>query len=150
MLIEAQNIVLIIGKIARQSKRLREAGFKIALDDFGTGFASLTQLSTVPVDITKIDKRFVDFLGANEASTAIIEGLLHIAQRTGITVVAEGIELESQEKLLLERGCMLGQGYLYSKALPSPEAASLLKERGQNHRQWMHRCHLLSLAASSA
>jgi diguanylate cyclase (GGDEF)-like protein len=121
------------GKIARQIKRLREAGFKIALDDFGTGFASLTHLLTVPVDIIKIDKSFIDLLGANEASTAIIEGLLHIAQRTGIKVVAEGIELESQEKLLLERGCMLGQGYLYSKALPGPEAASLLKERGQNH-----------------
>jgi sensor c-di-GMP phosphodiesterase-like protein len=114
-------------------KRLREAGFKIALDDFGTGFASLTHLLTVPVDVIKIDKSFIDLLGANEASTAIIEGLLHIAQRTGIKVVAEGIELESQEKLLLERGCMLGQGYLYSKALPGPEAASLLKERGQNH-----------------
>lgn len=121
------------GKIARQIKRLREAGFKIALDDFGTGFASLTHLLTVPVDVIKIDKSFIDLLGANEASTAIIEGLLHIAQRTGIKVVAEGIELESQEKLLLERGCMLGQGYLYSKALPGPEAASLLKERGQNH-----------------
>jgi diguanylate cyclase (GGDEF)-like protein len=121
------------GKIARQIKRLREAGFKIALDDFGTGFASLTHLLTVPVDIIKIDKSFIDLLGANEASTAIIEGLLHIAQRTGIKIVAEGIELESQEKLLLERGCMLGQGYLYSKALPGPEAASLLKERGQNH-----------------
>ncbi|EKF60306.1 GAF sensor-containing diguanylate cyclase/phosphodiesterase [Agrobacterium albertimagni AOL15] len=121
------------GRIARQIKRLREAGFKIALDDFGTGFASLTHLLTVPVDIIKIDKSFVDLLGANEASTAIIEGLLHIAQRTGIKVVAEGIELESQEKLLLERGCRLGQGYLYSKALPGPEAARLLKERGQNH-----------------
>lgn len=121
------------GKIARQIKRLREAGFKIALDDFGTGFASLTHLLTVPLDIIKIDKSFIDLLGANEASTAIIEGLLHIAQRTGIKVVAEGIELESQEKLLLERGCMLGQGYLYSKALPGPEVASLLKERGQNH-----------------
>lgn len=119
------------GKIAGQIKRLREAGFKIALDDFGTGFASLTHLLTVPVDIIKIDKTFIDLLGVNEASTAIIEGLLHITRRTGIKVVAEGIEQVRQEKLLIEQGCLLGQGYLYAKALPPDEAAALLKTRGQ-------------------
>lgn len=119
------------GKIACQIKRLQEAGFKIALDDFGTGYASLTHLLTVPVDIIKIDKTFVDLLGVNEASTAIIEGLLHITRRMGIKVVAEGIEHDRQEKLLIEKGCLLGQGYLYSKALPPVEAAALLEIRGQ-------------------
>jgi diguanylate cyclase (GGDEF)-like protein len=123
------------GKIAEQIKRLREAGFKIALDDFGTGFASLTHLLTVPVDIIKIDKSFVDLLGVNDASTAIIEGLLHITQRMGIKVVAEGIEHPRQEQLLLKQGCLLGQGYLYAKALPSNEAADLLKARGQTSEQ---------------
>ncbi|MDH4438942.1 MAG: GGDEF domain-containing protein [Rhizobium sp.] len=119
------------GKIASQIKSLRDAGFKIALDDFGTGFASLTHLLTVPVDIIKIDKSFVDLLGVNEASTAIIEGLLHITRRMGIKVVAEGIEHQNQEHLLLDRGCQLGQGYLYAKAVPAKEAADLLVARGQ-------------------
>lgn len=120
------------GKIAKQIATLRKAGFKIALDDFGTGYASLTHLVSVPVDIIKIDKSFIDLLGADEASTAIVEGLLHIAKRMGIKVVAEGIEDHHQERLLVDRGCLLGQGYLYAKALPASEAALLLKEKGQS------------------
>ncbi|MFN3500670.1 MAG: putative bifunctional diguanylate cyclase/phosphodiesterase [Allorhizobium sp.] len=119
------------GKIAKQIATLREAGFKIALDDFGTGYASLTHLVSVPVDIIKIDKSFIDLLGADEASTAIVEGLLHIAKRMGIKVVAEGIEFHRQERLLLDLGCLLGQGYLYAKALPASQAALLLKQKGQ-------------------
>lgn len=123
------------GKIADQIRRLREAGFKIALDDFGTGFASLTHLLTVPVDVIKIDKSFIDLLGVNNGSTAIVEGLLHITQRMGIKVVAEGIEHARQEQLLLKQGCLLGQGYLYAKALPAHEAADLLKAKGQTPDQ---------------
>jgi diguanylate cyclase (GGDEF)-like protein len=119
------------GKIAGQIRKLREAGFKIALDDFGTGFASLTHLLTVPVDIIKIDKSFVDQLGVNEAGTAIVEGLLHIAKQMGIKVVAEGIEQQKQERFLLEQGCLLGQGYLYARPLPAKEAAVLLMAKGQ-------------------
>ncbi|SIQ83649.1 diguanylate cyclase (GGDEF) domain-containing protein [Rhizobium sp. RU33A] len=119
------------GRIAPQIAMLREAGFKIALDDFGTGYASLTHLVSVSVDIIKIDKSFIDLIGTDEASTAIVEGLLHIARRMGIRVVAEGIEHAHQERLLVERGCQLGQGYLYAKALPASEAAFLLKDKGQ-------------------
>ncbi len=119
------------GKVACQIRKLREAGFKIALDDFGTGYASLTHLLTVPVDIIKIDKSFIDLLGQDDAGTAIVEGVLHITRGMGIKVVAEGIETERQEQLLLERGCILGQGYLYAKAVPALEAAALLRGKGQ-------------------
>ncbi|MCY0094983.1 EAL domain-containing protein [Hoeflea sp. J2-29] len=110
---------------------LRKAGFKVALDDFGTGFASLTHLITVPVDIIKIDKSFIDRLGPEDVGTGIVEGILHIAERMGIRVIAEGIETLAQARLLLERGCTLGQGYLYSKALPADEMTVLLQRRGQ-------------------
>lgn len=110
---------------------LRDAGFKVALDDFGTGFASLTHLITVPVDIIKIDKSFVDRLGPEDVGTGIVEGILHIADRMGIRVIAEGIETVAQADLLLERGCTLGQGYLYSKALPADQMTVLLQRRGQ-------------------
>ena len=118
-------------RVANKIASLRAAGLKIALDDFGTGFASLTHLITVPVDIIKIDKSFVDRLGPGDIGTGIIEGILHIARSLGIRVVAEGIEREEQAVLLLERGCVLGQGYLYSRALPPEEMAILLEERGQ-------------------
>ncbi|MEM5492490.1 EAL domain-containing protein [Hoeflea sp. AS16] len=110
---------------------LRDAGFKVALDDFGTGFASLTHLITVPVDIIKIDKSFIDRLGPEDVGTGIVEGILHIANHMGIRVIAEGIETVAQADLLVERGCVLGQGYLYSKALPVDEMTVLLLRRGQ-------------------
>jgi predicted signal transduction protein with EAL and GGDEF domain len=62
------------------------------LDDFGTGFASLTHLLTVPADILKIDKSFVHRLAPGNASMAIIQGLLQIAGKLNIGVIAEGIE----------------------------------------------------------
>lgn len=118
-------------RVANKIASLRAAGLKVALDDFGTGFASLTHLITVPVDVIKIDKSFVDRLGPGDIGTGIIEGILHIARSLGIRVVAEGVETEEQAALLLERGCLLGQGYLYSRALPPEEMAMLLQERGQ-------------------
>lgn len=118
-------------RVAKKIASLRAAGLRIALDDFGTGFASLTHLITVPVDIIKIDKSFTDLLGPDDPGTSIVEGILHIAKRLGIKVVVEGIETLEQAELLLERGCVLGQGYLYSKALPADEICTLLRERGQ-------------------
>lgn len=118
-------------RVAKKIASLRAAGLRIALDDFGTGFASLTHLITVPVDIIKIDRSFTALLGADDPGTGIVEGILHIAKRLGIKVVAEGIETHEQAELLLERGCVLGQGYLYSKALPADQICTLLRERGQ-------------------
>jgi len=118
-------------RVAHKIASLRAAGLKIALDDFGTGFASLTHLITVPIDIIKIDKSFVDRLSLGDIGTGIIEGVLHIARSLGIRVVAEGVETKEQAALLLERGCVLGQGYLYSKALPPTEMALLLQKSGQ-------------------
>ncbi len=118
-------------KIARKIAELRAGGLKVALDDFGTGFASLTHLLTMPVDIIKIDKSFVARLAPDDAGTGIVEGILHIAKRLGIRVVAEGIETITQAEMLVERGCLLGQGYLYSRALPADGMRELLQLRAQ-------------------
>ncbi|MBC9030821.1 EAL domain-containing protein [Sphingomonas sp. JC676] len=103
--------------IAREIKAMRALGLRVALDDFGTGFASLTHLLTVPVDILKIDKSFVDNLSPGTPSSVIVEGLQGIANKLGIRVVAEGIETESQAAQLAAFGCLLGQGYLFSPAV---------------------------------
>lgn len=113
--------------VAREIKALRAQGLRIALDDFGTGFASLTHLLTVPVDIIKIDKSFIDRLGEGDPSLAIVEGLLSIARKLDIQVIAEGIESEVQATLLIESGCTLGQGYLFSQAVSRQIATGLLK-----------------------
>lgn len=103
--------------VAREIKALRALGLRVALDDFGTGFASLTHLLSVPVDIIKIDKSFVDRLAVGDPSVAIVEGLIRIARKLDIRVIAEGIEREDQAALLRQFGCKLGQGYLFSPAV---------------------------------
>ena len=117
--------------VAQEIKSLRAHGLRIALDDFGTGFASLTHLLTVPVDIIKIDKSFVSQLRLDNRSIAIIEGLLDIARKLDIRVVAEGIETEDQAYLLGQIGCKLGQGYLYSPAVAPAPATELLLNHAQ-------------------
>ena len=117
--------------VAQEIKSLRAHGLRIALDDFGTGFASLTHLLTVPVDIIKIDKSFVSQLRLDNRSIAIIEGLLDIARKLDIRVVAEGIETEDQAYLLAQIGCKLGQGYLYSAAVAPEPATELLLNHAQ-------------------
>ncbi|MCC2977746.1 EAL domain-containing protein [Sphingomonas sp. PL-96] len=108
---------------------LRAKGLRVALDDFGTGFASLTHLLTVPVDIIKIDKSFVDRLAPGDPSEAIIEGLIRIAGKLDIRVVAEGIETEAQARHLASLGCLLGQGYLFSRPVDRDATTALLMGR---------------------
>ncbi|HEV7437102.1 MAG TPA: EAL domain-containing protein [Pseudorhizobium sp.] len=118
-------------RIASEIDALRKVGLRVALDDFGTGYASLTHLLTFPVDIIKIDKSFTDRLLPGDAGLIIVEGLLGIANNLGLKVVAEGIETQLQADRLLQLGCKLGQGYLYSRAVDRKAATKLLQRHGQ-------------------
>jgi diguanylate cyclase (GGDEF)-like protein len=118
-------------RIATEIEELRKVGLRVALDDFGTGYASLTHLLTFPVDIIKIDKSFTDRLLPGDAGLIIIEGLIGIASKLGLKVVAEGIETQLQADRLLQLGCNLGQGYLYSRAVDRRAATALLRRHGQ-------------------
>ncbi len=117
--------------ISEEIRDLRATGMRVALDDFGTGFASLTHLLTVPIDIIKIDKSFIDRLIPDDPGAAIVEGLLNIAHKLGIRVVAEGIETAEQLQQLRKLGCALGQGYLFSRPVDWATATDLLRQRGQ-------------------
>jgi diguanylate cyclase (GGDEF)-like protein len=117
--------------IINKIQSLRSAGFKVALDDFGTGFASLTHLISVPIDIIKIDRSFIQLLAPGAAGAAIVEGVLHIAKGLNIRVVAEGVETRQQAEALEARGCRLAQGYLYSKPVSARAMSSLLLSRAQ-------------------
>ena len=117
--------------VAREIAALRAAGVLVALDDFGTGHASLTHLINVPVDIIKIDKSFVARLWPDDPSMVIVEGLIEIARRLDIRVVAEGIETEVQSSQLWAMGCRLGQGFAF--AYPADRIATevLLRKHAQ-------------------
>jgi diguanylate cyclase (GGDEF)-like protein/PAS domain S-box-containing protein len=98
---------------------LRQQGVGIAFDDFGTGFASLSTLKDFPLTRLKIDRSFVTDLGSDPHSMAIVEGVMTIAQRLRLEVIAEGIETERQAEVLRQLGCLEGQGYLYGRPGPA-------------------------------
>lgn len=114
--------------LIRNVQAMRSGGLRVALDDFGTGMTSLTQLLSSPVDIIKLDKSFVAQLEPGSRSAAIVEGLVHMASKLGMHVVAEGVETEAQSDLLQSFGCLLGQGYLYSRVVHRNVITSLLDE----------------------
>lgn len=100
---------------------LRALGCVISLDDFGTGYASLSYLHRFPFDKIKIDQSFVQSDNESHDNIAIIETICTLANRLGLEIVAEGIELEHQRHVVREAGCDLGQGYLFDRPL-KPEA----------------------------
>lgn len=102
-------------KTRRWLDRVRAAGYRLALDDFGTGFSSLAYLKSIPVDILKIDRRFVADITNDESDLALVSAILAIADAFSIRVIAEGVERESQRDILGRLGCRLAQGYYFGK-----------------------------------
>jgi EAL domain-containing protein (putative c-di-GMP-specific phosphodiesterase class I) len=100
-------------------KPLRNAGIRIALDDFGMGYAGLRQLQhmkTLPVDVLKIDKAFVDMLPED---SSMVQAIIQMARSLNLHLIAEGIETEAQRDWLAEAGVESGQGFLFARAVPS-------------------------------
>jgi diguanylate cyclase (GGDEF)-like protein len=100
---------------------LRECGIRIALDDFGTGYSSLVNLKDFEIDCIKIDQSFVDALGHDRQTSAIVQAVTALARALGLKVVAEGVETDIQVQALRLVGCELMQGYFYSAAMPADE-----------------------------
>jgi len=95
--------------------KLHDLGVSIAIDDFGTGYSSLSYLTSLPLDILKIDMVFVQGIGIDPQQEIIIQVIIDLSKRLSLKVVAEGIETQEQEDFLLKNGCDYGQGYFYSK-----------------------------------
>jgi diguanylate cyclase (GGDEF)-like protein len=96
---------------------LRDFGVRFAIDDFGTGYSNLAHLRRFPLSALKIDRSFVSDMPNSTHDRAIVSAVLSLAKELGLSVVAEGVELESQRELLVERGCEYTQGWLFAKAL---------------------------------
>ncbi|HSV21951.1 MAG TPA: EAL domain-containing protein, partial [Xanthobacteraceae bacterium] len=101
-------------------RQMKSAGISIALDDFGVGYSSLSYLTAFPFDKVKIDKSFVDKLDRIE-SRAVMSSIVQLSQSLNLAVVAEGIETGEQLVGLRALGIELGQGFLFSKAVPLDE-----------------------------
>ena len=107
-------------------------GVQVAIDDFGTGYSSLAYLHRLPASILKIDKSFVEGLGTNAESTALVRVIMGLADTFGLRTIAEGVETESQRALLRALGCTTAQGYLFAPPREQAELEALLRgpERG--------------------
>lgn len=107
---------------------MRELGIHISVDDFGTGYSSFSYIKHLPVDTLKIDASFIRDIHRNKESQAIVKAILSIAETLNLNVIAEGVETKEQLAILSEDGCSQGQGYLFSKPLPSHDFERYLKE----------------------
>ncbi len=134
MLEVTETAVVIDGQDARSAlTALRALGVRVAIDDFGTGYSSLSYLRQFPVDTIKIDRTFVAGMGEDADDLAIVASLVSLAAAVGVDAVAEGVETEEQADLLRRLGCPLGQGFLWSPAVPADALPGVLAgiARGQ-------------------
>lgn len=100
---------------------LQSAGFRILMDDFGSGYSSLNMLKEVPVDILKLDMKFLSGEDSYGRETDILSYIIKMTQNMGMTTVAEGIETEGQVQFLKRLSCNYGQGYYYARPMPVEE-----------------------------
>jgi diguanylate cyclase (GGDEF)-like protein/PAS domain S-box-containing protein len=107
-------------------RSLKSKGIRISIDDFGTGYSSLSYLSRFPIDSLKIDQRFVRDIERGGADSMIISAVIALAHQLKLTVIAEGVETETQAEFLRARNCEHQQGYLFSHPLPADEIDFLL------------------------
>lgn len=107
---------------------LREIGVSFSMDDFGTGYSSLAYLTQLPIDQLKIDQSFVRNIGIKPTDAVIAQTIIGMGNSLGISVIAEGVETESQRAFLEKHGCTLYQGYLFSKPVQIEQFEALLRE----------------------
>ncbi len=124
----AQHLIEVI-------QHLRSKGFEIEMDDFGSGYSSLNMLSSLPIDVLKMDMKFIQNVRVDTREFRLVELILDIGRYLSVPVVAEGVETADQVALLREAGCDLVQGYYFSRPLPPEEFERLiLKEKAIDRR----------------
>lgn len=117
------------GLALRRIEAMRQGGLRIAIDDFGSGYSSLSYLQRIQIDKLKIDRTFVRPLGHSPKDESLMRAMLAMARALQIPVVAEGVETAQQATWLTQHACQVGQGFLFSKALPAADIEHWLRER---------------------
>jgi diguanylate cyclase (GGDEF)-like protein len=133
--IEVTETVLLdrsIARIGHTLEVLRAMGCTLAMDDFGTGYASLSHLTSFPVDRIKIDRGFTRAIDSDGDRGLIARTLIGLGRGLGLEVIAEGVETESQQRFLFAHGCTAVQGYLFARPMLAQEALPWL---AQHQRQ---------------
>ena len=110
-------------------ERLRSHGFRIEMDDFGSGYSSLNMLFSLPIDVLKLDMKFIQNIRENSKSMTLIQLIMDVAKSLEVPVVAEGVETEAQYLLLKDAGCQLIQGYYFAKPETPEEFDNYFKGR---------------------
>ncbi len=99
-------------------KNMKVAGFELEMDDFGAGYSSLNALKDIPVDVLKLDIRFIEDSLDESKRGKILSSVIRMAHSMGMLVIAEGVETKEQTTLLLSMGCIYVQGYYFDKPMP--------------------------------
>ena len=114
--------------LTKVTEDLRAQGFKIEMDDFGSGYSSLNMLTTIPIDVLKLDMKFVRNMEKDKKSLRLVELIMDIAKFLDVPVVAEGVETKSQLDILKDMGCQVIQGYYFSKPVPADEFEKFIEK----------------------
>jgi len=110
---------------------LRKKGFRIEMDDFGSGYSSLNMLTTIPIDVLKMDMKFVRNMLRDQKSLKMCELVMDISRFLDVPVVAEGVEEKAQLDVLKSMGCQIIQGYYFSKPLPAEQFEELIQKEAE-------------------
>jgi diguanylate cyclase (GGDEF)-like protein/PAS domain S-box-containing protein len=120
---ESKNVIATLSE-------LRRTRVRIAIDDFGTGYSSFSALAELPIDILKIDKRFIDNLVFDDQGRGFVNAIMQLANTLHLVTTAEGVESLEQRDVLAELGCTHIQGYLFSMPMPDDETHDYLLRHG--------------------
>jgi EAL domain-containing protein (putative c-di-GMP-specific phosphodiesterase class I) len=120
-----------LSRAAAVLRNLKALGIRIALDDFGTGYSSLSYLQSFPLDLIKIDRRFISDLEERNDSIAIVRAVIGLAHGLQLPVVAEGVETAEQRDILVREGCNELQGFFIGRPLPIERYAELTGARAR-------------------
>ena len=107
--------------------RVVEMGFRVAVDDYGSGWASLSHLSRLPAHVIKVDRVFVRDVAVSDRARALVKSTFELGRSLDLVTVAEGVETADQSALLVELGCDLMQGFLFSPPAPAEHIDALMR-----------------------
>ena len=124
-----ENLLLDVHElVVKQLLNYRDAGVQVAIDDFGTGYSSLSYLKKFDIDYLKIDRSFISNMDSQSNDRILCEAVITMAHRLGMKVIAEGVETDLQQQLLIAMGCDYGQGNFFSKPMMVDKFEAFLQQ----------------------
>ena len=123
-------------QIIRVVRQLRESGFHVEMDDFGSGYSSLNMITTLPIDMLKLDMQFIRTAFKERKDTRLLEAVIGLAKTLELPLIAEGVETAEQMRTLQALGCDIVQGYYFSRPLPRAEFEGFVQGRFSSSEKW--------------